>query len=80
MRQIPFRLSQATTKPRIPASLKLFAKPIISSCDQPRGESRSPQPSRSELRWSRPRKSGAREKKDQSGRIISNMFSGLISK
>ena len=30
-RQIPFRLSQATTKPRIPVSLKLFAKPIISS-------------------------------------------------
>jgi hypothetical protein len=33
VRQIPFRLSQATTKPRIPASLKLFAKPIISSRD-----------------------------------------------
>jgi len=33
VRQIPFRLSQATTKPRIPVSLKLFAKPIISSRD-----------------------------------------------
>jgi hypothetical protein len=33
VRQIPFRSSQATTKPRIPASLKLFAKPIISSRD-----------------------------------------------
>jgi hypothetical protein len=33
VRQIPFRLSQATTKPGIPASLKLFAKPIISSRD-----------------------------------------------
>jgi hypothetical protein len=33
VRQIPFRLSQATTKPGIRASLKLFAKPIISSRD-----------------------------------------------
>src|SRR5882724_207319 len=33
VRQIPFRLSQATTKPRIPISLKLFAKPIISLRD-----------------------------------------------